>query len=200
MRKRKLVLVVIGIILFNGTNTLFAQEEDLFGASKHKIGFTYSYGSQNLFNVKYYYHVNVFQLQYLYTLSHKPALGIDFLVQPQYNVSKFRHISDIPIESGGFEFGLNAGILLRKNLIKGMLNLYTFISSGPHYVSRTPARQANRFIFSSNISVGLHIKLEKNLYLDLRSGLRHISNAGISKSNAGINNLVIGGGVLIPIL
>jgi len=199
MRNRTLVLVVIGIILFYTSNSLFAQEADLFSTSKHKIGFTYSYGSQNLFNVKYYYHVNLFQLQYLYALSRKPALGVDFLVQPQYNVSKFRYISDIPIESGGYEFGMNAGILLRKNLFKNMLNLYTFISSGPHYVSGTPIRQSNRFIISSNFSIGLNIKLDENMYLDIRSGLRHISNAGMSEANAGVNNLVIGGGILVPI-
>ena len=82
-------------------------------------------------------------------------------------------------------------------LLGEVLYLYGLISSGPHYVSGTPERQADGFIFSDNLLLGLNVKLFEKIYLDLRSGFRHISNAGLNHPNGGVNDLVLNGGVFI---
>jgi hypothetical protein len=70
------------------------------------------------------------------------------------------------------------------------------ISSGPHYVSAAPHRQSNGFVFSNNLSAGVNLRLYKNLYADLRTGIRHISNAGIKIPNAGVNDMTINEGLM----
>ena len=148
-------------------------------------------------SVTYDYQVLFFQLQYYWGFLNREKWGLDLLVQPQYNLTKFRHIDNIANEINGYEFGVNAGVLIRRVLLGEVLYLYGLISSGPHYVSGTPERQADGFIFSDNFLLGLNVKLLENLFFDFRSGFRHISNAGLNHPNGGVNDLVLSGGVFI---
>lgn len=209
------------------SNTEQNQGKILFNKSKHRIGFVMGYGGQSVdqllsdinerdaeiirkflisqgikpedfcLKVRYNYQVKFFQAQYYWAFLRKQTWGLDFLLQPQYNLTKYRHVDNVPNETKGFEFGVNAGVLVRKHVIKDFFSLYTFISSGPHYVSGTPQRQSKGFVFSSNLFVGLNIKLYENIYLDLKPGFRHISNAGMKGTNGGINDLVLSGGILV---
>ena len=226
MKKIKIYLTVV-TLLFLSTNRLLAQDSNLFNNSKHRIGFIAGFGGQNVnqllskinesdaevlrefliskglnpdevgLNVQYDYQVKFFQAQYYWAFLRRQTWGLDLLVQPQYNLTKFRHIDNISDEINGFEFGINVGVLIRKNIFKDFLSMYAFISSGPHYVSGTPQRQSTGFIFSDNFFIGLNIKLFKNTYLDLRPGFRHISNASLTHTNGGLNDFVISGGILI---
>ena len=155
--------------------------------SRHKIGFMTSYGSQDFIGVPYDYRVSFFQAQYYYTLLQKKTWSLEVLVQPQYNTTRYRHIDKT---ENGYEVGVNAGLLVRKELIKDDLNAYIFLSSGPHYISGAPQRQVPGFIFSDNLFVGLNTKIAPGLDLDLRSGFRHISNANFKKPNSGVNNFI----------
>jgi hypothetical protein len=92
---------------------------------------------------------------------------------------------------------LNLGFLARENAFRDFLSFYLTISTGPHYVSGTPQRQANGFIFSDNFAGGINVRLTKNLYADLRSGIRHISNAGLRTPNGGVNALTTREGFLL---
>ena len=67
----------------------------------------------------------------------------------------------------------------------------------PHYVSGTPQRQVDGFIFSDNFLIGLNEKLLENTYIDFRSVFRHISNVGLNHANGGVNDLVLSGGVFL---
>jgi hypothetical protein len=62
-------------------------------------------------------------------------------------LTKFRHVDKIADEINGYEFEVNAGVLIRRILFEEALYLYVLISSGPRYVSGTPQRQADGFIF-----------------------------------------------------
>ena len=226
MQKINLYLIVV-ILFFIKGSSLSAQGISLFDDSKHRIGFITGFGGENLsqllddinekdamklrnyltsiginpnkegLNVKYDYQVQFFQLQYYWSFLSKETWGLDLLAQPQYNLTRYRHVDNIPDEVKGYEIGINLGVLIRKNFFKNILSLYGFISSGPHYVSGTPQRQSSGFIFSDNFFVGMNIKLFKNTYLDLRPGFRHISNAGLTHPNRGVNDLIISGGILV---
>ncbi len=161
--------------------------------NKHKIGFVSSYGSQDFINVSYNYRVSFFQAQYYYTLLQKKTWSLEVLLQPQYNTTRYQQ-DNTKNHRNGYEAGVNAGLLVRKDIIKDDLNAYVFLSSGPHYVSGTPNRQAPGFIFSDNLALGLNTRIAPGLYLDLRSGFRHISNAGLKEPNAGVNNFVFSAG------
>lgn len=195
LKSKGLVVLALSGILF--TNSLKAQESNLFNDSKHRVGFIYGYGSQKYLGVAYEYKINFFQAQYYRSIKRKETWGFDVLFQPQFNTVKYRHVDGEDPVDNGFEYGLNIGFLARKNLYKDALSLYGFISVGPHFVSGTPKRQANGFIFSDNFFIGLNIKLYENIYLDLRPGFRHISNASLKSPNGGVNTVILSGGILV---
>ena len=213
-KKASNIYLIIVSLLFLSTSNLKAQDLHLFNNSKHRIGFNTAFGFQkrlipvsNLaggitfeeagLNVKYKYEVSYFQAQYYYSFLRRKTWGLDLLVQPQYNQTTYRILNTDSEEIKGYEFGVNLGILIRKNIFKDFLSLYACASLGPHYISGAPQRQSKGFIFSDNIFAGSNIKIYKNTYLDFRYGFRHISNAGITKKNGGVNDLFISLGFLI---
>jgi len=182
-------------MVFFCCHTLIAQETNLPPISPSHIGIVYGYGDQSLLAVNYDYRVTFFQPQLYYTLLDKSTWSLEFLLQPQYNLTEFRQVDFLPDESEGFELGLNVGVLLRKNLLKDIVSVYVLGSIGPHYVSGVPKRQSTGFIFSDNFFLGLSLKICPQLYLDFRPGIRHISNAGLKERNGGVNNTILSGGI-----
>jgi hypothetical protein len=212
--KNNTINIIVATMLLLTTNILSAQENNKFNNSKHRIGFVFAFGYQTTLtaipslngevkyeevglNVEYEYEVDFFQAQYYYKILAKKTWGLDLLVQPQYNTTVYRLKGKDSEKLKGYEFGVNFGVLIRKNIFKDFLSLYSFISVGPHYVSGVPQRQSKGFIFSDNLFIGSNIKLHKKVYLDIRSGLRHISNASITNNNGGVNNLVSSIGFLV---
>jgi hypothetical protein len=188
---------VIALLCFVSVFSVTAQDQDkIFVNARHRTGFITGFGGHACLNVSYDYRVIFFQAQYYYALFPKITWGIDILAQPQYNRTRFRYISTDIDETKGYEFGINAGLVIRKNLFDDLLSLYSLFSAGPHYVSGVPERQAPGFIFSDNIFLGINIRLSGNTYLDLRAGYRHISNASLKEINDGVDNTVLSGGLL----
>jgi hypothetical protein len=200
----------------NSNDSDIEQSSNLiFNGQRHKLGLNVSYGFQNLsqilkdskgvnssgqgLHVDYTYKVTLFQIEYYYTVLRKKSFSLEILVQPQYNLSQYKINNNDIKDMTGYELGLNAGLLARKSFFKDLLSAYLSLSSGPHYISNTPMRQANGFIFSDNLFGGLNIKVSKNIYVDLRTGFRHLSNAGLKQPNGGINTLMLGGGFFVTL-
>lgn len=213
MKTNKIYLIIV-TVLFLSTNNLLAQESNLFNDSKHRIGFNTGFGFQKRvfpitdteggveyvrvgLNLKYKYEVSYFQAQYYYGFLRKKTWGLDLLVQPQFNQTKYRFLNTDSKEIKGYEFGVNFGLLIRKNIFNDFLSFYMCLSVGPHYISGVPQRQSKGFIFSDNLFIGSNIKIYKNAYLDFRYGIRHISNASLTDRNGGINDLFISIGLLV---
>ena len=207
-KKKKLALILCcGAFLFKSqkvlaNDTLFKQKEDRIGLM---VGCGFQYLGQVMGNddhrlalkTKYSYQITFFQLQYYISISNKKTFGMDILVQPQYNTTKLKAHDDDGFFQNGYELGSNLGLVIRETLNADQLTFYCLISSGPHYVSRSPQRQANGFIFSDNFSVGVNLKVYKKLHLDIRPGFRHISNAGFRAPNGGVNTMVITSGFFV---
>lgn len=193
---------LIGFFFLISTS-LLAQEINLPEETKHRVGFISGVGDQSFggveLDVRYDYDVTFYQFQYYRLLFGNDNWDVDLLIQPQYNTSRFRPVDDIPDKVDGFEFGVNVGVLIRKNIISDFLAAYVLISLGPHYVSGVPERQADGFIFSDNVFVGVNLKLSDKAYLDLRPGFRHVSNANLTKPNQGVNNIILSGGILVDL-
>lgn len=204
---RKVLLLLLSLNTFLITG-VFAQDT-LFNARKNKIGFLTGNGFQYIgqllnndnhniaLNTNYYYQVTFYQLQYYRALSRRRNFGIDLLIQPQYNITKYRVYPVSTEFLAGYEAGVNVGFLFRKNVSNNLLSFYLLISSGPHFTAGTPHRQSAGFIFSDNFDAGLNIRLYKSLYFDVRFGIRHISNLGIKIPNAGVNDIVLNEGLLV---
>ncbi len=86
-----------------------------------------------------------------------------------------------------FEFGIGLGVQYTHPLTD-RLSAYISGSAGPHYISVVTRDQANGFVFSDTIGAGLYLFITKNSALSLGYRLRHLSNAGFTKPNWGINN------------
>lgn len=99
------------------------------------------------------------------------------------------------VTSKGYEIGLNIGLLARRNFSNDKFSIYGIISSGPHFISGVPERQAPGFLFSDNIFIGISPKIYKMLYLDFRLGFRHMSNMDLKEPNKGINNAIVNCGL-----
>ncbi len=190
---------LIFIILFSLNTNLTAQDMSRLDIPKHRIGFITGYGSQRYLNVRYKYEVVFFQFQYYRALLNQKRWGVDVVVQPQFNVSRFRKIDTVPLLTRGTEFGLNAGLRVYTNLYRDVVKIYALVSSGPHYISGAPERMAAGFTFSDNFLAGINIRLSGRCYFDFRAGFRHMSNAGLNSPNGGIHSLVMSGGILLDL-
>ena len=187
-----IAIVIYFAILSPGAS---AQDSVIFDGHRHKIGFITGYGSQYALNVPYDYKVCFLQAQYNYSLLRKQSWSFEIQLQPQFNLTRYRPVNDSVHHENGYEYGLNVALLFRKNFRDDLFGLYIFIGTGPHYISGAPQRQTNGFIFSDNLFIGINIKLSEHLFLDVRPGIRHISNAGIENPNGGVNTAVISGGI-----
>jgi hypothetical protein len=191
------------LIFYNIINVQIssAQTEKTSVKAKTMVGLMYGYGTQEALGMAsdYQYDVIYYQVQYYRSLARWHKTGFELLIQPQYNRSNFIYGDHELRNSYGYEFGLNVGFLLRQYLAEDLITLYLLLSSGPHYASSLPFRQSNGFMFSDNLFFGVTFKLDENIFLDLRPGIRHLSNAGFKRPNGGINNMVINAGLIVTL-
>ena len=194
---RRDILSVLFVIITAGFGT--AQVENSAFKAKTKIGLMYGYGTQQELGMAadYQYDVIYYQVQFYRTLFNWRKTAVELLIQPQYNRTNFIFGDNEFQNSYGYEFGLNVGFLFRRYFADDLVSIYVLISSGPHYASSLPFRQSSGFMFSDNLFLGISVKLNRNIYLDLRPGIRHLSNAGFKRPNGGINNVVINGGLIL---
>ncbi len=177
--------------------TVSAQNNLPLSACRHKAGLMTGYGEQFSRENRYYYRPYFIEGQYSYELLQKNLWGLEILAQPQYNITSYKENQFSSALIKGHEFGLNIGFLLRSNFCYDRISLYAAASSGPHFVSGVPDRQSRGFIFSDNLFVGMNVLIYRNLYLDLRTGTRHISNAELKHPNGGLNNYIYKAGFMI---
>jgi hypothetical protein len=133
--------------------------------------------------------------QYFWVLTNWESGGVELLFQPQLNISKLQTSNQSTNLENGLEFGVNIGLLARKNLFKNRSAIYGLISAGPHFITKSTERQARGFIFSDNFAMGFLQNISQKIYLDLRLGYRHLSNAGLQNPNGGIDKWVASFGV-----
>ena len=170
--------------------------------SQHSIGLIIGSGSEKLGNIvdlgfDYKYRVKFHKLQYNYTFWERRTWSLDAVGILQLNTSKYLNTASESNYTQGYELGFNVGVALRKRIYKDYLSCYALLSTGPHYISGAPTRQIDGFIFSDNLFIGFDIKLVDNIYLNIRPGFRHISNAETRHPNLGINSFALTGGIII---
>lgn len=136
----------------------------------------------------------ILQAKFVFPLSKKPRYFFPSLnLLPQINpaISRFEKT----IISREMEIGLNLEFQLNIRILKNTA-IYGALGLGPHYVSTNTKRQRPGFIFSDNIITGLRQKINDKIELNLHYKFRHISNANLKLPNWGINNYLIGIGLV----
>jgi hypothetical protein len=186
------------------------QDSLLRSAKKQKVS-SYQFGLQienvvrtgYLSDMNYEYKPVLIQLEFQKPLSKKGKQGwqLDYLIQPQFNRVSFSE-NGVNTRSGvikTFEIGVNAGLIVLKSLVKideyRNVKIYALGSLGPHYIGASPSRQAKGFLFSDNLRVGLRIPVSSSIIFDLRTGIRHLSNASLKRPNGGLDDILFGAGI-----
>lgn len=202
---RKLLLCLL--LLFSVLK-ITAQEAN----SRFSIGFNYGFGSE--FNNKDYTFENHFyKAQLYYKLKERKHFQYEILVQPEINFAKHQLLNFyfVKPETPDYqekrdrytqlkdvrEYVLNLGFLIRKPINKNC-SFYVLGSVGPMITDTETERMSKGFAFADVLALGFSFRIQK-IQFDIRPELRHVSNAGLSSTNAGYNTKNIEFGISYPL-
>jgi len=105
---------------------------------------------------------------------------LSWYLEPQINPS-FSPRTDV-------EFGVGVGLKYMHH-ITDRLSAYAMASVGPHWITFQTSDQADGFIFSDTVGVGLAIFVTDRSSFNLEFRARHISNGELAQPNVGIDSL-----------
>ena len=108
--------------------------------------------------------------------NHRGSLSA--FIEPQFNT--------IVNPDTDFECGIGFGIKYMYPFTD-RISIYVMGSIGPHYISVITREQANGFLFSDTIGMGLYYYLARNSALNVGYRIRHLSNAALAEPNGGID-------------
>ncbi len=175
------------------------------------VGIYYGFGNEHniLFNdADYSYKTQFLKVSFQYALNNR-TYRWGLAVQPQIHFLKHQLLNPFFVREieENFEedriiftklksmrlYALEFEINVRRNLTK-KLEVSAFFGVGPAVINTRTERLAKGFTFIENIGLGIHYKLLKRLYLEVRPTFNHISNARIKLPNSGYNvvNLEVG--------
>ena len=202
---KKVLLFVVAIF---GSIPFYAQDED----SKFEFGFAYGLGNE-FKNRNYTYTNEYFKVQLFYKVKSTRNFSYEFLLQPELNFAKHQLTNLYFIEPDDpdylakrerftklkniRDYVLNIGFLMRKPVLKSC-SVYVFGSVGPMITDTETERLSKGFAFSDVLALGFTFKYNKVTF-DVRPNIRHVSNAGLQKTNSGYNTKNIDFGISIPL-
>lgn len=202
---RRSLLLIISLLIFSH---LPAQETK----KKISLGFDFALGTQKCFpynNPHYLHNTTGFKLMLNYPLK-GAKFSYEILIEPSIYLVEHQLLNKYfiqPSDSPDYlllrelycqkrsykEYALNIGFLTRYNFNKS-LSTFILVSVGPLYGGIATERLAKGFAFSDIIDLGLTYRIGK-ISLDLRPGIRHVSNADTKTPNSGHNSSTISLGI-----
>lgn len=196
-------IVYIGFLIF--CCTPFYSQNSIH---KKHIGFSYGFGNE-IKNRNYSYTNSFYKVQLGYVLKETKNFKYELLLQPEINFATHQLLNlyfVTPEESNYIEkrerytklkdiheYALGVGLCIRKPWSKSFSS-YFLASIGPMITDTETERLSKGFAFSDVLAIGLSIKTNAIIF-DFRPSLRHVSNGGLGKSNAGFNTSTIEFGV-----
>ncbi|QSW89980.1 acyloxyacyl hydrolase [Flavobacterium endoglycinae] len=175
------------------------------------LGFNYGFGSE-FSNTDYTFTNHFYKVQLYYTIKETRNFKYEILVQPEINFGKHQLLNFyfVKPETPNFEekraeytklkdvreYVLNLGFLIRKPISK-TCSFYVLGSVGPMITDTETERMSEGFAFADVFAIGFSFKVNK-IAFDIRSEVRHVSNAGLGSKNAGYNTKNIEFGVSCP--
>lgn len=196
----KLQLIILTLFFF--ACSLYSQEKE----KSIKYGFVYGIGEQGIFpfsDTDYTYETTSYKMQLNYVFKEINKFSFELNVEPSVFISKHQLLNKhfITPEYGSDyleererqttkktmkEYSLGIGIISRYNFTENM-SLYALGSVGPMIIDTRTERMAKGFAFSDIFSFGVSYKIE-SIILDMRYGVRHVSNLELKSPNSGYNS------------
>lgn len=181
------ILSVSFLIIFSTGMAMGSNENPSSAPAAHRLfsesAFITGYGTGSIHEGHYetallIWHLGVNLDRFFPSLkTHKGKLTV--FIEPQFN-PVFNPESD-------FEFGLGLGLQYQYPIMD-KLSAYALAGAGPHYISVVTDDQANGFVFSDMVGVGLYYHLTERSAINVGYRFRHVSNAGMEMPNEGINS------------
>lgn len=187
-----------------------------------RVGINYGFGTQQSFpfySDSYTYDTQFFKLNYCHNLTKNKKMTVALNVEPGLYFSQQSEFQKIVVDNGALdsqtqllqskvekvvelpkkmkEYALNLGLQLSYPINKN-ISPYILGGIGPMIVDTETGRQKKGFAFSDVLALGFLYRIE-NFVLDLRFGVRHVSNAGLGRPNGGYNSSNLEIGFSLPI-
>ena len=195
LRLNTLRYLFLFFVVFVSHQCLAQDVDGRNGNSRHSSGLFLSMGGQALLDVDYRYLVYSLQAEYRYVWKRKGSWLFQGWVQPQASLTRFNFEDDGPVNMRGHEFGVGLGFLAERSFSAELFSVYMGAGTGPCFLSKGTHRQTDGVAFNSQLFCGMTIRLDGTYNLDVRTGYRHVSNAGLSQPNGGLNNSMLSVGV-----
>lgn len=187
---------------------LFAQEKE----QNLALGFAFGAGSE-FKNTDYTFSNRYLKARLNYIFKRAKYFHFELALEPEVNFGKHQllNLYFVTPDEPNFEskrevytklkdireYVLNVGLIVRKPITEAF-SIYALFSVGPMITDTETERQSKGFAFSDVLAIGVSLKTKKVTF-DLRPNIRHTSNAGLQKSNAGFNTFNIEAGVSFPL-
>ena len=164
------------------------------------IGFNYGFGNE-FKNRNYTFTNHFYKPQLYYQIKETKHFRYEILIQPEINFATHELINFyfVKPETPDYiskreeytklkdihEYVLNLGFLVRKPIGK-TFSIYVLGSIGPMITDTETERMSDGFAFADVVAFGVSAKVNQFRF-DIRSSVRHVSNAGLNSENAGYN-------------
>jgi len=145
-------------------------------------------GGQSLLSVDYRYRIFVIAPEWRVVVRERGGWRWEAFLLSQFVGVLNRPAGLRPAVVRPWEAGLGAGLTLGRGAASGRWMGYLGVGSGFQYVSAPMPRQSSGPAFCSQLFAGMRCRLGRRCRVDLRGGFRHVSNAGMSSPNGGIDN------------
>jgi hypothetical protein len=160
------------------------------GRASWGVGF--AIGGQGLMHVDYRHRIGVLMPEMRKQVRERGVWRWDVMVQPQW-VFVTRRANDMATgEDRAWELGLSGGLSLGLRRPRSYSMPYVGMAIGPHFLSGSIPRQSAGPAFCSQLFAGIRRRMGPRFEWELRGGFRHVSNAGMSSPNGGINHSFLG--------
>lgn len=179
------------------------------GPIRFNFGVAYGLGSE-FKNKNYTYTNQHLKFQVYYKIKDTKNFKYEFVLQPELNLAKHQLLNlyfvkpdepDYLTKREKYtklknikEYILNVGFLVRKPIFKSA-SIYVLGSIGPMITDTKTERLSKGFAFADVLAIGFTFKVN-SVTFDIRPNIRHISNAGLQKTNSGYNTQNIDFGFL----
>ncbi len=196
------------IILFFVTLNLNAQE----APTGFAVGMSYGFGKE-FHNIDYSYSNNYIQGQLYYSLNRGEKWEYVIAVQPEINFAKHQLLNPyfVTPDEPDYErkreeylrlkdvneYILNLAFFIKYNL-SNRFSIYAMGNIGPMVTDTDTERLSKGFAFCDVLAFGTIVNFGEVLF-DIRPNVRHTSNLGLNKYNAGFNTYNVAFGVIVPL-
>ena len=198
-----------GILCLLMVFCLLSFGENASAQKTPRIGFDYALGSQQFFPFNdpvYYRRTNGYKIQFYYPFK-TGKWNLELLVEPSYYSGRQRLLHPDYVTESAYgpdylqlrtiysamrtinEYTVNFGFVTRRNFNQHF-SAFFIISSGPLYVDKATERLASGFAFSDVVALGGGYSIGR-LRIEVRTGLRHVSNLATQYPNKGHNTSTI---------